>query len=300
MSKTIRWSLAILIFLGLVYWVEKDIGWIQVLKAWQQVPTSTLIGLTLLTLLSYGLRAWRVFIIFGQQAGHPFPQYLRISLLHNALNNFLPMRLGEASFPLLMRHHFQQSLLSSTAALLWIRLMDLHWLLVLLAAILFFHSPLLAGLLLLGLAISPWLLPKFFAFAHGLLSGNKQAKIDSLKDSLPAIKPLSLRLYGLTMLIWSVKLLALALIMLAFIELPFYQALFAVISADLSSVLPIHGLAGSGTYEAAMLAATLPFGIDKDQVLIAAVNVHIYLLLVTLFSVIPALLIKTQRTSPNT
>lgn len=297
MSKLIRWFIATVIFVALIVWVEYEIGWTEVLSQWKKVSITTLVGLSLLTLLSYGLRGWRIFIIFGQAQQHRFRDYLRISLIHNAMNNFLPMRLGEASFPLLMKHHYQQSLVSSTVALLWIRLMDLHWLLMLLGAILCVYNPLLGGLILAGLLVSPFIAPQALKIAQGLVPASKREKVDNLLSGLPALQPMSIKLYSLTMLIWSVKLVALTLILLAFLPIPFYQALFGVISADLSSVLPIHGLAGSGTYEAAMLAALLPFSIESDAILLAAVNVHIYLLLVTLFSILPAMLIRHQQQS---
>ena len=45
---------------------------------------------------------------------------------HNLFNNLLPMRAGEASFPVLMRRYFDVPLARSLAALLWFRLMDVH------------------------------------------------------------------------------------------------------------------------------------------------------------------------------
>ncbi len=294
MKKRLRWCLATVIFVALLGWVEYDLGWGNVFQQWQQVSPQQLLLLTLLTLISYVLRAWRIFIIFGQPQQHRFRDYLRISLLHNALNNFLPMRLGEASFPLLMKHHYQQSIVSSSIALLWIRLMDLHWLLLLLGGILCTYAQFLGAGLIIALIASPLFLPPILTLGKQTLPHKQQQKIENLLASTPELLPLSPRLYGLTMLIWSVKLAALAFILIIFLPIPFTQALLGVITADLSSVLPIHGLAGSGTYEAAMLAALLPFGIDQSLILMAAVNVHIYLLLVTLFSVVPALLIRHQ------
>lgn len=294
MKKRLRWCLATVIFVALLGWVEYDLGWGNVFQQWQQASPQQLLLLTLLTLISYVLRAWRIFIIFGQPQQHRFRDYLRISLLHNALNNFLPMRLGEASFPLLMKHHYQQPIVSSSIALLWIRLMDLHWLLLLLGGILCTYAQFLGAGLIIALIVSPLFLPPILTLGKQTLPHKQQKKIENLLASTPELLPLSPRLYGLTMLIWSVKLAALAFILIIFLPIPFTQALLGVITADLSSVLPIHGLAGSGTYEAAMLAALLPFGIDQSLILMAAVNVHIYLLLVTLFSVVPALLIRHQ------
>jgi uncharacterized membrane protein YbhN (UPF0104 family) len=66
-----------------------------------------------------------------------------------------------------------------------------------------------------------------------------------------------------------------------------------VISADLSSVLPIHGVAGTGTYEAAMIAGMAPFINYSEDLLLATINVHIYLLLSTLISIPIAFLLPS-------
>jgi uncharacterized membrane protein YbhN (UPF0104 family) len=289
MSKPLRWSLASLILFAVVLWVELDIGWINVLLAWREVSALTLLGLTLLTLISYLLRAWRVHLYFGRRERHAFVSYVRISFLHNAMNNLLPMRLGEASFPLLMKRRFGYPLLRSSAGLLWIRLMDLHWLLVLLSLVgaVQFGPLALAATGLLILLPLLGLLPNL----GRLLPARLTAKLALLRDYTPPSYGFALRIYALTAVVWVTKLSALTLMMLSFIDLPGSQGLLAVIFADLSSVLPIHGLAGSGTFEGAMLAALLPLGVDQSDILLAAVNVHLYLLGVTLLSVPLALLL---------
>ena len=52
---------------------------------------------------------------------------------------------------------------------------------------------------------------------------------------------------------WTVKLLVFAWILRSFIALPFTTALLASVTGEASSVLPFHGLAGAGTYEAGVL-----------------------------------------------
>ncbi|MGB2680474.1 MAG: UPF0104 family protein, partial [Candidatus Competibacter sp.] len=47
---------------------------------------------------------------------------------------------------------------------------------------------------------------------------------------------------------------------------------------DLTSVLPVHGIAGAGTYEAGVVAALIPFGIEAKVALAAAVNLHLFVL----------------------
>jgi uncharacterized membrane protein YbhN (UPF0104 family) len=295
MSIALRWILASLIFALLILLVEHYYGWAGILAQWSVVDLSDLLLLTLLTLLSYVLRAERVYRYFGQRMQHPRRAYLKISFLHNALNNFLPMRLGEAAFPLLMKRQFKQSMLSSTAGLVWIRLMDLHVLLLLAAIALGALLPTIGYLALAALIIGPVVIGLFRRRLLALLPERLQVKLTELEHLLPHSRGLIVATYLQTLIIWIVKLVALTLVLKAFLSIDFISAWVAVTTADLSGVLPIHGIAGSGTYEAAMLAALIPLGFGVEAALSAAINLHIYLLGVSALSVPLALLIPTQR-----
>ena len=295
MSHSLRWVIASTIFALLLLAVEHYLGWASVLEQWAVVDPAVFTGLTLLTLISYLLRAERVYRYFGQRQGHPRRAYLRISFIHNALNNFLPMRLGEAAFPLLMRRQFRQSMLSSTAGLVWIRLMDLHVLLLLAALALGSLLPTLGYLALAGLIVGPVLVTLLRSQLLRLLPARFKAKAQELTHLLPHSSALVISTYLQTLLIWVVKLLALVLVLQAFLPIDFVAAWIAVTTADISGVLPIHGLAGSGTYEAAMLAALIPLGFAAEQALSAAINLHIYLLGVSALSVPLALLIPQSN-----
>ena len=295
MSIALRWILASLIFAVLILLVEHYYGWAGILAQWAVVDLSDLLLLTLLTLLSYVLRAERVYRYFGQRMQHPRRAYLKISFLHNALNNFLPMRLGEAAFPLLMKRQFKQSMLSSTAGLVWIRLMDLHVLLLLAAIALGALLPTIGYLALAALIIGPIVIGLFRRRLLALLPERLQVKLTELEHLLPHSRGLIVATYLQTLIIWIVKLVALTLVLKAFLSIDFISAWVAVTTADLSGVLPIHGIAGSGTYEAAMLAALIPLGFGVEAALSAAINLHIYLLGVSALSVPLALLIPTQR-----
>lgn len=295
MSIALRWILASLIFALLILLVEHYYGWAGILAHWVVVDFADLLLLTLLTLTSYVLRAERVYRYFGQRMQHPRRAYLKISFVHNALNNFLPMRLGEAAFPLLMKRQFKQSMLSSTAGLIWIRLMDLHVLLLLAAIALGALLPAIGYLALGMLIIGPIILALFHQPLFALVPKRWSAKLTELQHLLPHSRRLIISTYLQTLLIWIVKLAALTLVLQAFLAIDFVPAWVAVTTADMSGVLPIHGIAGSGTYEAAMLAALIPLGFEVEAALSAAINLHIYLLGVSALSVPLALLIPTQR-----
>lgn len=292
MSKTLRWFIATTLFLALAIGVELTIGWRSILEDWQTLSITNLLFLTLLTFISYLLRAERVFNYFASES-HSRVSYIKISFLHNALNNFLPMRLGEAAFPLLMKREFSESMLTTSAGLLVIRLMDLHALLLLASFTLFSVTPLLGGIACTALILLPLLMR---AGGESLIRLFPN-KIKNLLNKVEHLWPKDYRLLGktylMTLLIWIVKLVALILILMSFLNIDFFNGALAVILADISGVLPIHGLAGSGTYEAAMLAALYPMGFETIEAVKAAINVHIYLLGASLLSVPIALLLPS-------
>lgn len=295
MSTSVRWLIAVTIFMGLTLAVEYYLGWGSILIQWSNISLPMFVILSLLTLLSYLLRAERVYRYFGQRLGHPRRAYLRISFIHNALNNFLPMRLGEAAFPLLMKRNLQQSMLSTAAGLVWIRLMDLHVLLLLAAIALGALLPKIGYVALAGLIIGPLMFMLFHRHLLKCVPERFNKKIKDLEHLLPHSTTLIISTYLQTVLIWVVKLMALTLVLQAFLPIDFAPAWVAVTSADLSGVLPIHGIAGSGTYEAAMLAVLLPLGFEAEKALTAAINLHIYLLAVSALSVPLALLVPKVK-----
>ena len=66
--------------------------------------------------------------------------------------------------------------------------------------------------------------------------------------------------------------------------MPFSSALVGTTTGELSSVLPFHGVGGAGTYEAGMLAGLLPLGITLESALKAAVNLHLFVLGVSILA----------------
>ena len=103
------------------------------------------------------------------------------------------------------------------------------------------------------------------------------------------------RLWGWTALSWTCKLLAYPAVVLHFSDIDLGRAVLGTLGAELSSVLPVHGVAGAGTYELAMSAVLLPLGLDVATILKAAVNLHLYLLGASLLLALGALLLPRAR-----
>jgi uncharacterized membrane protein YbhN (UPF0104 family) len=300
-----QWLLGGLLLAGLVAWVHHSVGWAVLLAPWRDLALPHLLLLLALATLSYVLRAVRAYDALHAQVGGHFPAMLRITVLHTTANNLLPMRLGEAAFPILVRRHFGVRLTRGTLALAWIRLMDLH-VLGLVAIIAIVLST--AGSLPAWLALAGWTLALPLAVRLLPLLASRVAAaglagrlLRAVRDTGPADFPELVRLYLWTALSWAAKLAAFAAITAHFLDAPAGTILAGIVGAELSSVLPFHGVAGAGSYEAAMVAALYPFGIEPAAALSAAVNLHLFLLGVTLLSSLAALLIPAPpaRTHPD-
>jgi uncharacterized membrane protein YbhN (UPF0104 family) len=290
-----RWLIGASLLAALLIGVEYHVGWGALLAPWQAFPLPWLALLWLLTGLSYVLRAVRVYDYSHALLRGAFSATLRLSVVHNTLNNFLPMRLGELAYPLLMKRYFGQGYATSGATLLWIRLLDLHFLGLL--ALLVLHAsawqPLWLGLSAAWLGLLPLLYwtPTRLLARLPARPGRMARIAGKILQQVPDNGWKFFRIWLWTALSWSLKLLAYSVVVLHFAAIDGWRALLGTIGAELSSVLPVHGIAGSGSYELAMAAVLIPLGLEMASVLKAAVNLHLYLLGSNLLFGIAALLL---------
>lgn len=266
----------------LVVGVALTVGWAPLLSPWRDLGVAQLIPPFGLTALSYFLRAVRVHDYFRPALDGRFISVLKLSVLHNTANNLLPMRAGEMVFPWLMGRYFGHGFLGAAASLVWIRLLDLHFLGLIGFFILYLHEPSWVWCL----AAPAWLALAPIAGLAGRLAPMGEGRFGKLlslmNDAAPASTGRAMRIYLWTALTWSSKFLAFALVLRYFLPVELWQVLVGVMGTELSSVLPVHGIAGSGSYELAMVAALVPSGVSAEAALAGAVNLHLFLLGVTL------------------
>lgn len=284
------WAIGGALLIALVVAVEWTVGWRPLLAPWRELSPALLVLLFVLAALSYVLRAVRVYDYFRPRFRGCFPTVLRLSVLHNTANNLLPMRAGEMVFPWLMRRYFGHGFLDAAAALLWIRLLDLHFLALIGILILDLRQPswiwwLAGALWVSGLAL--------FVPLGRLLAGGTSPRqaglfarirhlVRRLLSAAPADPVIIARVYLWTSLTWTLKFTAFAVLLEHFLPVAFWRVLAGVMGAELSTVLPFHGIAGSGSYELAVVAALAPLGVDPKLALAGAVNLHLFLLGTTL------------------
>jgi uncharacterized membrane protein YbhN (UPF0104 family) len=233
-------------------------------------------------------RAGRLYSHFHTEMKGRFGLCLRVVLHHNFFNNLLPLRAGEAAFPLLLRRYFNIELSRSTGALVSFRIADLI-LLIVIGLIttasglhLFGNSDLLL-LALLAIVIVVFVLTLLLRLAaRNLPWAARHWKL--FKAGLPRTPAGVVRLSLWTLSIWSVKLLGYACILQAFIDTGLALSLLAALSGELVSGIPLHTPAAIGSFEGGVLAVLLPARISSETAVTAAVNLHLFLLAVTLVS----------------
>ncbi len=286
----------LVVAIGVVEWAW---GWATVLAPWQRFPWHTGLIALALVLLSYALRAWRLYDYFRFGTLSAYTTCVRLMLIHNVLNNLLPARSGEVSFPVLMWRYFDVPVKRSVPVLLWFRLLDLH-------ALGLMGLIALSGLwgntlTLLGLALVapiPVLAQIGQAGLRRRLTADSgwQPRLRQLLEALPANRGMFLRSIATTWCNWTIKLLAFAWVLSLFAETGFVAALAGAIAGDATSVLPIHGPAGAGTYEAGVLVGLAPYGVEVTTALQGAINLHIFLLACSLIGGALAWLIPVRFT----
>lgn len=295
------WLIGSALLIALILVVDRTIGWGPLLAPWLTISPWLLLTAFSLSTLSYVLRALRVYDYFAPEAvpafrGH-FSAVLRLTFLHNSANNLLPMRAGELVFPWLMRRYFGHGFMAAGASLVWIRLLDLHCLGLLGLLILWLREPrwLWVFLALLWLAALPLTaLVRHLRTPRDGSLGRLRRLVGFIAEAGPGDGKRIARIYLWTAIVWGLKFTAFAVILHHFVPVDFWLVMAGVMGAELSTVLPFHGVAGSGSYEVATMAALVPLGVPAEQALAGAVNLHLFLLGTTLILGLLAFLIPLR------
>ncbi|SIS84805.1 lysylphosphatidylglycerol synthase transmembrane domain-containing protein [Neptunomonas antarctica] len=282
--KRLPWLLGILIFIIMLVAVEYIVGWKSVLAQWQTVPLNTLVPALVLFAGSYLLRAWRIYDLCQPDLQGRYIAVLKLSVLHLYANNMLPMRLGEGLFPILMKRYFAVGFAAGFARLIWLRILDLMIAGALVAVTASYFFPLLSLAAVVFGIVTLLLLYALYRNKgrNWLIQHSFYPRIEPIIKQLKATAPQDtrqfIRVIIWTFLSWGCKLAALIMITRALQSLSAFEALAGVLGAELSSILPIHGIAGSGSFEAAFMAGLAPLGLVNADILGLAVNLHLFIL----------------------
>ena len=289
------------LFVGLVILVQHYYGWAELLMPWRHLSGISILIALVLVGTSHLLRAARVHDYFRTDTTRQFPRCLKVVLQHHFLNNLLPMRSGELSFPLFMSRYLEIPVQRSVPALAWFRFLDLHTLIglaFLVAAQYFFSSWWLPSILLVLWLGFPILMIQISHKMEAAFSGPRGkliSRVHMLLSGLPQSRDIFYRSWLWTIINWIVKLSVFAWLMGQFGEVSFQAAWVGATAGDLTSVLPFHGIAGAGTYEAGVVAGLAPYGLAPESALPLAVNLHLFILASSALLGLIAWLIPARR-----
>jgi uncharacterized membrane protein YbhN (UPF0104 family) len=204
-----------------------------------------------------------------------------------------------------MRQEFDVGLARGTAALLVMRLFDLHALLAAAGVGLALEkrSPMIWTLWIVFL-----LLPVFafvarhrvFHLARRIAPQKVQGIIHEVQAGLPVDSGAFIRAWGATIINWFVKIAVLAWVLVLMGKMSLPAGFGGALGGELSSVLPIHAPGGVGTYPAGITAGAIGFGASTEDAALsslgqAAVNVHLLVMLSSLVGTVLALLVRSRR-----
>ena len=283
------WLVTAATLIAYVAFLEIAFGIRALASQLSSIGIAPLLCALILLVATYVVRCWRVADYFPRETQGQFRRLLRLTLVHNLLNIMLPLRSGEASFPLLMRSEFGMPLARATAALLVMRLLDLHALLAAAGIGLVIGRDWALPALLLWLAFLLAPVPLFALKGPILklstrLPKRLQTLVDEIENGLPASSAAFLRAWGATLLNWGVKVVVLAWVLRLMDVAPIAASFGGALGGELSSVLPVHAPGGVGTYPAGIVAGAVSFGAEASPAALAeigkaAVNAHLIILI---------------------
>ena len=264
-------------------------GWPSILAGWRDVGVWTVVAALALLVGTYVIRTHRMQDYFPRETRGRFFWLFRVTQIHNLLNIMLPFRAGETSFPLLMRSEFDVPLAHGAAALVVLRLLDLHALLAAAGAGLVAGSgfrlwafALWLLFLILPLVLFPLKNP-VIGFTRKRLPERFGRLADQVADGIPQNAAAFIRAWLLTVLNWGVKVLVLAWVLRLMGVDPLTACFGGALGGELSSVLPVHAPGGVGTYPAGIVAGAAAFGADKQaeaMALLAKASINAHLLMI--------------------
>ncbi|KAA3631856.1 MAG: UPF0104 family protein, partial [Proteobacteria bacterium] len=227
-----------------VYWVDVTVGWPGVFELLAGVTVFEAFLVACGILLSHFLRAVRLMMCY-RHLDSRFREICGIALVHNSLNFWLPMRLGELALPILSKTSLNVGYTDSVLTLAYIRLMDVHVLLLL--VFYFAGDSVLQGYYYWAVLVC---LAGFPLFVFSTRYWSRKLRLVRRIQTITGPGSFALTAYVVTLAVWLAKLGALSYLALELSSIQFDHAWLAIILADATSISPITGLANAGTFEA--------------------------------------------------
>ncbi|MDB5801009.1 MAG: hypothetical protein JWL63_1948 [Rhodocyclales bacterium] len=280
LKRVLQRTVALLCSAALIVWFLHSAHPENLTLLVSRVQPLELLGLIGAFVLTYLLRAGRVFDEFRVGTGASYLAILRLTLVHNAMVNVVPFRGGEAAFPILLSRWFGVPTTRAVAALLWLRLQDAFVVLAL-AAFVWPGPPMVLRILWVAVVVlAAWAIPKWARnHPQALPDHGRFARLSiKLRAALAESTKSSGRAWGWTFANWSVKLAAQAWMLAMLLGVSLQAGLAGAMGLELAAVQPIQGVAGFGTAEFGGAALLRTHGIMLADGVQAALVLHLFVI----------------------
>jgi len=296
----LRFGLGAAVTAALVALLLALADWRAMLAAARDLSPLALVGVTALMALTQFARAARLGLMLRTPLRVGFGRLLRVTVLHNLLSMYAPMRLGDLALIWLVKREYSVGSSASVGVFMFVRLLDMLFLLGSAGLAAWFVIPAdsaFAWLRYLGplcvLALTLLLLAWPFGLGGRLARlreswATSQSRITAaLLGALgvfAAMTPGSiLRIVAATAAGWACIFASAYAATAAVLPAPdLGLAIWTADGGGLSFALPVTGLANVGTYEATTVAALALADVPFEQALLLAVLLHTAVLLAPL------------------
>jgi len=254
-------------------------------------------GYVALSIVGLLARSARYYLLIGRWVG--FAPLVLVTAARNFLVDLLPARIGSLSYVYLLTRRFQAPLGPVLSSFVLTFLYDLLAMTVLLAVALGLQFGRFEGAFVLAGATSVFavlVVVAFFGLSPALRgSASGLERLPRAADLSRRLRQVAaevdesggvgatLTLLGISLVIRLLKFGAYWLLLLGVVrehdvtaaELPFWTVFLGIAGAELSATLPIHGIAGFGTYETAWTIGFRRLGLSSRVAILSGFATHL-------------------------
>lgn len=290
-SKILKTVIFTIVSFLLVWLLFRYVHLSDVVVAFSRV---TLIGVLLgfvFYFLGYVIRAVRFYYQLNKKIS--FHTLFNIVCIHNAVNSLLPARLGELSYVYLVKKK-NIPVAQSTAGLLLTRVFDLIALILLFLLALFmsratlpvfFKNLIVPVLIVLGiLVVGSALVVACTPLLHRLRFQESRFRIIRMLHALihsfhqEHTRSKLTMLFTTSIMLWISQFLMIYFIFLGVLPVSGWSILIGSLFPILSTVLPVQGIAGFGSIEAAWALGFVMLGIAKEAAIATGFVFHLVII----------------------
>jgi uncharacterized membrane protein YbhN (UPF0104 family) len=295
----VSWSLSVLLSLGIFAYLFSQIDPAELVDAARSLAPRPLVWFGALVIGGVTARAVRYWILLGRAVS--LKRLVAITLARNLFVDLLPARTGELSYVYLVTQRAGRPLEDAVASLLLVLLFDVFALapLLIIAALIVGGSQLPIEWVVVtgaGLALGSygaiWASGPIAARAAALLDtsrsgSHRAALVEKLRELGRALvgarsRRIFLPVLALSIVVRLCKFGSYFFLVLAIMVPLGYTAaglgvsrvFLGVVAAELSAALPIHGIAGFGTFEAIWAVSFTQLGFSRDHAIISGILTH--------------------------